>query len=146
MDWDDEPNEKDLQAALERNRNWVSPEELAALGLERATGFRTPDGGPESPVDQATRIMRENAPLAAMTLVKLAKRGDSETVRLRASVEILNRAAATGGGEDGGDPWDGVYNAVLTDTQNAEAARTTKDELEAKGVTPQGIEDKDLPR
>jgi hypothetical protein len=144
MTWDDEPDEADLAAALERNRNWVSPSELSALGLERATGFRTTDGKPETPLDQAMRMMREASPMAAMTLIKLAQRGDSETVRLRASVEILNRAAVTGGGEDGGDPWDGVYTAALVDA--SPAAIQTKNELEARGISPQGIEDKDLPQ
>jgi hypothetical protein len=140
--WDeDEPSEEEFQQRLERNKAWVTPSELAALGLERASGFKTDTGGPESPVDQAARMMRENAPLAAMTLVKLAQKGDSETVRLRASVEILNRADASKGGENGGNPWDDVYGAVMVDK-----AAQTKQELEALGVVPASIEDKDLPR
>jgi len=140
MDWDDEPSEAEFNAALERNKAWVSERELAALGLERASGFKTDTGKPESPVDQAARMMRENAPLAAMTLIKLAQRGDSETVRLRASVEILNRAASSAGGENGGNPWDDVYDKVMVSQ-----VEETKAELEARGVAPQGIEDKDLP-
>jgi hypothetical protein len=140
MDWDDVPSEDELARANERNKAWVSPSELAALGLERATGFKSVNGEAESPVDQAARMMRENAPLAAMTLIKLAQRGDSETVRLRASVEILNRANETKGGEDNRNPWDSVYDAVMVNAQD------TKTELEARGIQPQGIEDKDLPR
>jgi hypothetical protein len=140
--WDEEePSDEEFQARLERNKAWVTPSELAALGLERASGFKTDNGGPESPVDQAARMMRENAPLAAMTLIKLAQKGDSETVRLRASVEILNRADAAGQGQNGGNPWDGVYEAVMVTK-----VQETKEELESKGVQPASIEDKDLPR
>jgi hypothetical protein len=107
-------DEADYQQALQRQKAWVSDSELAALGLERATGFKTPDGGAESPVEQANRMMREAAPMAASSLVKLAQHGESETVRLRASIEILNRAQAQGTVGDGREPWAEVYEKVLT--------------------------------
>jgi hypothetical protein len=105
----------DYERALARQKAWVSEDELAALGLERATGFKSADNGkPESPVEQANRMMRENAPMAAASLIKLAQNGDSETVRLRASIEILNRATAQGAASDGREPWADVYEKVMT--------------------------------
>jgi hypothetical protein len=106
----------DYKKALDRQKAWVSDDELASLHLERRTGFGTIDGKPESPTDQAVRIMRENAPAAAQTLVKLALNGETEQVRLKASVEILNRAAAAGTGSDGRDPWANLYEDTLVET------------------------------
>jgi type IV secretory pathway VirB4 component len=44
---------------------------------------------------QATKIFEENAATAAQTLVRLAKSGQNENVRLRAAESILNRALGT---------------------------------------------------
>src|SRR5690349_18291790 len=105
--------EADYQKALERQRAWVSDAELAALGLERATGIKS-SSGPEGHVEQANRMLREAAPMAAASLVKLAQSGESETVRLRASIEILNRVNAQGTAGDGREPWADVYEQVMT--------------------------------
>src|SRR5690349_3229802 len=103
----------DYLEAVARRKAWVTDNDLKALGLERATGFKT-DDGPESPVEQANRMMRENAPMAAMSLIRLAQNAEAETVRLRASVEILNRATAQGTGADGREPWADVYEKVMS--------------------------------
>jgi len=105
--------EADLQKALQAQRAWVSDAELAGLGLERATGIKSNDG-PESHVEQANRMLREAAPMAAASLVKLAQNGESETVRLRASIEILNRVNAQGAAADGREPWADVYEKVMS--------------------------------
>jgi len=110
MAWDEDA---DYQKALERQKAWVTEAELQALGLERATGIKSKDG-PESHVEQANRMLREAAPMAAASLVKLAQSGESETVRLRASIEILNRVQAQGASADGREPWAEVYDSVLT--------------------------------
>jgi hypothetical protein len=107
----------DYAKALERQRAWVTDDELQALNLERVTGFSSKDGQPESPTDQANRIMRTNAPMAAQTLVKLALNGETEQVRLKASIEILNRANAAGQGSDGRDPWAKLYEDTMVDTK-----------------------------
>jgi hypothetical protein len=112
-------DEVDIADAMKRRAAWVSKDDLAALGLERSTGLRTTDGGPESHTDQANRILREAAPMAASSLVRIAQYGETEQARLKASIEILNRVAAQGSSEDGRDPWAGVYEAVLT-TQGVE--------------------------
>jgi hypothetical protein len=93
---------------------WVTEAELAALGLERATGINAKDGGYEGAVDQAHRMLREAAPMAAASLVRLARHSESDTIRLRASTEILNRAAALGSSADGREPWAEVYEKTLT--------------------------------
>jgi hypothetical protein len=112
MDFDDEPD--GYIEKMHERRSWVTSNDLAALGLERATGIGTMDGKQESPVEQANRMMRDAAPMAAASLVKLAQHGEAETVRLRASIEILNRASAQGTGGDGREPWADVYEKVMT--------------------------------
>lgn len=107
-------DEDDVRMAMERRKAWVTEDDLHALGLERATGIKSADNGSESHLDQAKRMLREAAPMAAASLVRLAQNGESETVRLRASVEILNRAEAQGAGADGREPWAEVYDQVLT--------------------------------
>jgi hypothetical protein len=112
-------DEVSYQKALERRNAWVSESELAALGLERATGFKSADAKPESHVEQANRMIREAAPMAAASLVKLAQNGETEQIRLKASIEILNRAAAQGTASDGREPWADVYEKVIS-TQGIE--------------------------
>jgi hypothetical protein len=109
--WDEEA---DYKEALARQRAWVTDEELAGLKLERATGLKSVNSGPESHVEQANRMLREAAPMAAASLVKLAQSGESETVRLRASIEILNRVQAQGAAADGREPWAEVYESVVS--------------------------------
>jgi hypothetical protein len=106
----------DYAKALERQKAWVTDEEIANLNLERATGVYAADNKPESPTDQANRIVRQNAPMAAQTLVKLALNGETEQVRLKASIEILNRATAAGQGSDGRDPWAKLYEDTMVDS------------------------------
>jgi|SRR5688572_23353588 len=106
-------DDSDYQQAMQSRRAWVSNSDLAALGLERATGMATKDGSPESPVEQANRMMREAAPMAASSLVRLAQNGETEQVRLKASIEILNRASQSGTTTDGREPWAEVYDKVL---------------------------------
>lgn len=93
---------------------FVSDDDIANLGLERATGLHSKGDGPESPTDQAQRMIRENAPMAAASLLRLAQYSESDTIRLRAAIEILNRANAQGAGSDGRDPWAEVYEKTLT--------------------------------
>jgi len=116
----DDELDADYRHALDRQRAWVSDRELAALGMERASGFKSVDGLPESHVDQASRMLREAAPLAASTLVRLCQNGETETVRLKAAIEILNRVQAQGTAADGREPWAEVYDQVLatTDVEN----------------------------
>jgi hypothetical protein len=102
----------DFQKSLERSKAWVTDEELKNLLLERATGLYA-DGKAETPVDQANRIMRENAPMAAQTLVRLALNGETEQVRLKAAITILDRADKAGTSADGRNPWDALYEETI---------------------------------
>jgi hypothetical protein len=120
-------DEVDIAAAMERRRAWVTDDDMKALGLERATGLKAvDDSGPESHLDQAKRMLREAAPMAAASLVRLAQNGESETVRLRASVEILNRVEQQGSAKDGREPWAEVYDQILT-TQDVEKYANGRD-------------------
>jgi hypothetical protein len=121
-------DEVDIQAAMERRRAWVTDDDLKALGLERATGFGQDmnTAGPESHLDQAKRMLREAAPMAAASLVRLAQHGESETVRLRAATEILNRVEQQGAKSDGREPWAEVYDKILS-TQDVEAFANNRD-------------------
>lgn len=110
----EDEEEVDIAAAMSRRRAWVTDADMRALGLERTTGLNSKDGGYESHADQAKRLLREAAPMAASSLVRLAQHGESETVRLRASVEILNRVEAAGSGTDGREPWAEVYDKILS--------------------------------
>jgi len=109
----DDDNDFDIAEAIKRRDAWVTADDMAAMGLERATGVKSVDG-PETHVTQAKRMLREAAPMAASSLVRLAQHGESETVRLRASVEILNRVEAQGAATDGREPWAEVYDQILT--------------------------------
>jgi len=93
--------------ALKAQSAWVTDDDLAMLEMERHTGARSA-GTYESPLDQAKRMMRESAPMAAASLIKLAKNSENDSVRMRASVEILNRAEG-GVGVDGKEPWAQFY-------------------------------------
>jgi len=123
MMYDEE--EVDIAAAMAKRRAWVSDEEMRSLGLERATGLHSASGS-ETYVDQARRILRENAPMAASSLVRLARYAETETVRLRASIEILNRVENAGGGTDGREPWAEVYDQVLSTTDVEKFANGSK--------------------
>lgn len=104
---------------MEDNRAWVSADDLEALGLERATGLKSADGKQESHVEQSNRMIREATPMAAAMVIRLARYGETEQIRLKASLEILNRAQAQGATDDGREPWAGVYESVLS-TQEVE--------------------------
>jgi hypothetical protein len=107
--------DEDYDRALNSHKAWVTPEELAGLQLGREVVEDM------SPVDQARRIMLENAPMAAMSLVRLAQFGETENVRLRASIEILNRADQAGT-VNGKEPWADLYDTTSVEKH----ANTTK--------------------
>jgi hypothetical protein len=112
MDFDDDDvlGDASWQAQLERRDAWVSSSDIDALTNERMAGtFR--DGDVESPQDQARRLLRDASPMAAATMIRLAQYAESESVRLRAAMEVLNRADQAGGSQDGREPWAAVYDS-----------------------------------
>jgi hypothetical protein len=85
---------------------WVPEEALASLTLER-------DVHPgESSEDQARRIISENAPAAAMSIVNLALRADNDRVRLQAAQFVYDRATAIDAGAK--DPWADLLGDCVT--------------------------------
>jgi hypothetical protein len=106
----------DYEDQIAKRRAWVDDSDLEALMLERTSGMYK-DGDTETPVEQANRLIRDNAPMAAMTLVRLAMHSENDTVRLRSATEILNRAQQVGGGADGREPWAGVFEATVRDAE-----------------------------
>src|SRR5215213_5740301 len=111
--WDED---SDYQKAIRDNEAWVSDEDLAALTMERHTGARV-NASSESELDQAKRMIREASPMAAASIIKLAQHSDNETVRLRASTEILNRAESWGAGTDGREPWMDLIETTSKDVE-----------------------------
>lgn len=92
----------------------VSQEDLDALHMEREilTGL--------TPANQARKILDEASPMAAMQLVRLAQHGATDTVRLNASKEILNRVGVVEGdgkNGEGKEPWENLFGKVVKDIE-----------------------------
>jgi hypothetical protein len=120
------------------SKAWVSDNDLEALKMDRTVFHRD-----ETPPAMARRILAENSPAAAMSLVKLALHGESESVRLNASKEVLRLAYEQGSDGDGREPWEGVYEKVMTDVDamlreasQHRAGKSNKDEDD--GLEPFG--------
>lgn len=110
------------------SKAWVSDDDLEALKMDR-TMFHTD----ESPAAMARRILHEGSPGAAASLVKLSLHAESESVRLSASKAVLDYAFKEGSTEDGKEPWEKLYGAVvqefegmLKDAADEAAARANK--------------------
>jgi len=101
----------------------VSNADLEALKMDRTllTG--------QTSVQQARSIIEEASPMAAMQLVNLARFATSETVRLRASTEILSRAgveAGEGKSDDGKEPWSDLFDKVVKEISSQAEAYANK--------------------
>lgn len=88
----------------------VSQDDLDMLRMERnmLTGL--------TPANQARKMLEEATPMAAMQLIRLAQNGASDSVRLKASTEILNRVgvvAEDGKNGEGKEPWDNIFEKVV---------------------------------
>ena len=90
--------------------DWVSQADLESLRMDRQYLVGLNGSGPT----QATAILNEASPAAAMQVVKLALHGESETIRLRASTYILDRTMGESGS---GDPWEGMQEKVIKDAE-----------------------------
>jgi hypothetical protein len=78
-----------------------------------------------SEVQQARKILDEASPMAAAELVRLARHAQSETVRLRASVEILNRVGVNEGAgrnDAGQEPWTDLFAKVVQQVHDSAEA------------------------
>lgn len=81
----------------------LTDEQIEALRTERTTIYASDDGTEESHEAQARRIFRENAGVAATTLVNLAIHGVSERTRLDAAKYVTERVLGKIGDENGAD-------------------------------------------
>ena len=96
--------------------NWVPDEILASMKMERSKG---PTGEIESDEAISRRIFKENAPLAASAIARLAIHGASERTRLDASKYIVERVLGPVGNDVGAaDPIRDFMEDVI---QKAEA-------------------------
>jgi hypothetical protein len=119
MSGDDKPDPYTLSKA------WVSDDDLDALKMDRTVFHQD-----SSPAAMARRILAENSPAAAMSLVKLALHGESDSVRLSAAKQVLLFAFEQGSDGDGREPWEILYDKILSDVEShlKEAAQHTKSE------------------
>jgi hypothetical protein len=86
---------------------WVSDEELTALQDEARTfGKGGPNGEGETTKQMLRRLMEENSPAAALSLIKLSRNARSETTRYQAARYVIERVmgpvSAEGAGGTGG--------------------------------------------
>jgi hypothetical protein len=70
---------------------------LSSIKMERTLG----PAGSESDEALARRIFKENAPLAAASIAKLALHGQSERTRLDASKYVIERVLGPAGNDTG---------------------------------------------
>jgi hypothetical protein len=89
-----------LEADMSDRDGWVSDADLSeATALARsvygANASSTSGISAAFAKEQARKIFEENAAMAATELVRLAKSGQNESVRLKAAESILNRALGT---------------------------------------------------
>lgn len=110
------------------SKAWVSDDDLESLKMDRTVFHQD-----QTPTAMARRILAENSPAAAMSLVKLALHGESESVRLNAAKHVLQLALEQGSEGDGREPWEGMYDKVMSDITEhlIEAAKVSK--AEGKG-------------
>lgn len=106
MSGDDKPDPYTLSKA------WVSDDDLDALKMDRTVFHQD-----STPAAMARRILAENSPAAAMSLVKLALHGDSESVRLNAAKQVLAFSFDQGSDGDGREPWEILLDKVTSDVE-----------------------------
>jgi len=114
MSW--EPSDDERRKLMKDDSAFVTDSELAGLMMERTMGARV-SGTVESPIAQARRMLQENAPMAAASLIKLAKHSENDSVRLRAATEILNRAEEIGNGAQGKEPWAELLEDTIVEAE-----------------------------
>lgn len=100
------------------DETWVPEEALQNLTLERQ--FRPS----ETPEEMAERILKENLPIAAQSVVQLAVHSKSERIRLDAARYViernLGRVEVGRQLEAASNPWDDLYDKVLVEVDQAD--------------------------
>jgi hypothetical protein len=85
----------------EDDPRWIPDDLLKSVQMERTIGPRAIDEGLENDETLSKRIFRENAPLAAAAIAKLAMHGSSERTRLDASKYIIERVLGPASADNG---------------------------------------------
>lgn len=95
-------------------RGWVPEEAIEKLTLERALHAN------EDPIEMATKIIKENLPIAAMSMAHLAVYSPTEMVRLNAAKYLMDRAFDPKGKLPDAKPaWDKVFESAMVEIDSA---------------------------
>lgn len=98
------------------NRDWIPDEAVAELVLKRALMTD------EDPVKLANSILKDNVPLATMSMAHLAIHSPIDSVRFNAAKYVMDRVlgpANAAGGDDVRPAWEDIYEAVLVEAEQA---------------------------
>lgn len=87
--------------------DWLPDEAIKALNVERRTLYAN-----ETPAQTARRLMHENSPGAALSIVQIALYGSNERLRLDAAKYVVDRALGRPG-EDLGQGEDSPLDAMM---------------------------------
>ncbi len=96
-------------------RSWVPDEAVEELTVRRALAKY------EDPIKMSGEIIKENLPLATMSMVHLAINCPAEPVRFQAAKYVMDRALGDGRDlrlPDNKPAWDKIYDSVLTEVDN----------------------------
>ena len=111
MNFDDERPQRERRKGSGEpyDEDWLPEAALKGLAEEALVN-------PSETSDElATRLFRENAPIAAMSIIQLAKGALNENTRLRAAQYVTDRVlgpAANPHPGDKGNPWDDLLATI----------------------------------
>ena len=95
-DEDDFNEDEELQAPAQVSKEWLADDALEALNIERSV---RPD---ETHEQLSRRLLKENVPMATMSVINLALHGTNERLRLDAAKYVMDRVL----GKPGEDVFD----------------------------------------
>lgn len=96
------------------DEEWLPAAALQGLEHERLVNPS------ESTEELATRLFRENAPVAAMSIIQLAKGALNENTRLRAAQYVTDRVLGPANNPNPGEkgnPWDDLLKDITRDNE-----------------------------
>lgn len=99
---------------------WVPEQAVKNLEMEKALN------GHESHVELAKRLLKENLPMAVMSINHLALYSPREEIRLAASKYVVEQAMGVPGKNDlptGKHAWERVHDAVLVQSARINKGR-----------------------
>lgn len=99
---------------------WIPEKAVKDLEMEKVLH------GNESHVEMAKRLLKENLPMAVMSVNHLALYSPREEIRLAASKYVIEHAMGTPGKQDlptGQHAWERVHDAVLVQSAKINKGR-----------------------